>query len=158
MDNPWLQIFVRNQGRYIPDATFDSILKSEKVKSTDSDDENKQVMYEVDTVELVITCNNSKCQTPIKRHFASTKYINFFDWLSKLKNDIITKQGDDSYIIRGRINMYPNLSSAIVNIFNTLQPSVGSGGSLRRRNRRPSRKYKKSKRVLRRKSRSTRRR
>jgi hypothetical protein len=137
---------------------FNSILEREKVKSPDSDDENKQVMYEVNTGALVITCNNSKCQTPIKRHFAFTKYINFFHWLSELKNDIITKQGEDSYIIRGRINMYPNLSSAIVNIFNTLPPSFMSGGSLRHRNRRPSRKYKKSKRVLRRKSRSTRRR
>jgi hypothetical protein len=76
MDNPWLQIFVRNQGEnaFIPDATFDSILKSEK--PIDIANLEDYTMYVVNTHTLRIQQDN--VETPLTKSFANTIYTTFF--------------------------------------------------------------------------------
>jgi hypothetical protein len=157
--NPWVSEFNVDTGvrKFISPKVLDSILASDiKVQLERPNDEP---MYVVDKPRLQIKRFGESISQ--SKTFANSNYTTFFEWLSKQKDYVeVDKTDITKYKIMSSIKNVPNLSSAITIIFNKLNTSVTEmlGGSLRRRNRRPSRKYKKSKRVLRRKSRSTRRR
>lgn len=157
--NPWVSIFEPPSYRFNTLSAFDDILKEQNVPLVESNDSEETYLYEVNTVSLTIRCiENAECNPPLNRHFAGSKYTTFFTWLSN-KRDYVGKITETTYSIkRSIIKNNRQLYEGILQIFNKLPRPVNGGatGSLRRR--RPSRKYKKTKRVLRRKSGSTRRR
>ena len=171
--NPYITIFNdTSRIRYNSPSEFDNILKENKPKVTleKSNDELSPAtdLYEVDTNLLTIKCIHNKCRNrderKNKRQYSNSKYATFIYWLAK--NAMYGRPKNDSiYTISMSIPENAALYEGILACFNDLPPAMdfhsmiyraGATGSLRRR--RPSRKYKKSKRVLRKKSCSTRRR
>lgn len=166
--NPWENAFKLDTGtaRLNSNTYFDELLTKEDLEKKDKPEtfiqfDDTGVGYTVNTSMKTIECRdkNIACNPPLKRTYVRSNYDHFFDsWLQNatLLSEYITKT-DHSYHINKHMNSrYSNLYNKITDIFKQLPPAIGTGGS--RRHRRPSRKYKKSKRVLRRKSRSMRRR
>lgn len=159
-DNPWKDAFEIKSytSRLNSPEYFNTLLGVGNRKELHPTDEDDTVRYTVNTTELSITGNrelNVK-GPPYKKTYAGSKYVVFFEWLKNVKNYTKNSNKDEIYyIMQSMKNRNLNLYTEIDNIFNTLLRAVNTSGSRRRR---PSRKYKKSKRVLRKKSRSTRRR
>jgi hypothetical protein len=132
---------------------FNDLLKYKSHISSPS--VNGRCCYLVSPFESTITdCDKRK--TPYKRSYLK-EYTSFFSWLKTVKFYTATPPPSepnhpDSYCILESMRANnPELFNNIDIIFRGLPASVHGG------RRRHSRKYKKSKRVLRRKSRSTRR-
>ena len=158
--NPWENAFDLKSGTAILNNTtyFDGLLgdKKDAQYKPKSDD---VPLYTVDTNLLRITYTPIGSDKEVTKSYASTIYTTFFTWLKTIK--AYTNNNDDritTYHIMNSIkDTNPELFKKIKSIVDKLEISsrtlFNNGGR-----RRHSRKYKKSKRVLRRKSRSTRRR
>jgi hypothetical protein len=125
-------------------------MSGESAKGGDYEDDfvpatYSKTLYTVRTTEQTITNGVTT------KSYKDTEHVNFFNSLNGTGGTV--SEGNWYQIKQTMNDFFPAKLSEVNNIFKTLVKA--SGGSRRRR---PSRKYKKSKRVLRRKSRSTRRR
>ena len=125
-------------------------MSGESAKGGDYEDDfvpatYSKTLYTVRTTEQTITNGVTA------KSYKDTKHVDFFNSLNGKGGTV--SEGKWYQIKDTMKNFFPADLAKVDTIFKTLVKA--SGGSRRRR---PSRKYKKSKRVLRRKSRSTRRR
>ena len=157
--NPWESAFniTTNTSRLNSPMYFDGLLGDKKYDKYSEPESGGMSLYTVDTEFLTISKLITSDKT-VTKTYASTKYIIFFDWLKTIKaytnndNPKITTY----YIMNSIKATNPDLFRKINIIFDEL--SLSTRWSMSSGRRRHSRKYKKSKRTLRRKSRSTRRR
>jgi hypothetical protein len=147
--NVWANAFDGTVTNWNKTDYFNQLLKQQNIDITDS--ATGRVLYSVNTTTLTIT--NKQVTPNVTKRYSNSKYNIFFYWLGLVKNySIIT--GNDTYdIMSNIISDNKHLYHKINVIFNKLEHSIAGGRS--RRHRRCSCKYKKSKRVLRRKFRST---
>jgi|688.fasta_scaffold744777_1 hypothetical protein len=161
--NPWESAFniTTNTSRLNSPMYFDGLLGDKKYDKYSEPESGGMSLYTVNTEFLTISKSKlitSDKTVTVTKTYASTRYITFFNWLKTIK--AYTNNDDPKittyHIMNSIRTTNPDLFRKINIIFDEL--SLSTTRSMSSGRRRHSRKYKKSKRVLRRKSRSTRRR